>query len=231
MAERFNILVVDDEEKILKIVRSYLEDNGYAAFAAKNGQEALEMLQRHTISLVLLDLMLPDIPGEALCRKIRANSDMPIIMMTAKVDEQSVINGLEIGADDYVTKPFSPRQLMARVAAALRRAKMDKTQKMLEWGSLRVDTQSRTVYEADRLVSLTPNEYNILVLLMSRPQKTFTRDEIIASVKTDEFMGYDRAIDSHIKNLRQKLEDDPKSQKYITTVYGIGYRLGGGGGS
>jgi DNA-binding response OmpR family regulator len=227
------VLVVDDELKILEIVKSYLERNGYRALTAKNGREALAMLQKDEVSLVLLDLMLPDLPGEELCRRVREESDLPIIMMTAKVEEQDIIRGLNMGADDYVTKPFSPRELMARVSAALRRsafsgaAKPGAARPVLSCDALRVDTENRRVSLAGADLPLTPNEYRILALLMSRPQKIFTRDEIIESIKTDEYDGFDRTIDSHVKNLRQKIQDDSKSPKYIVTVYGMGYRFGG----
>jgi DNA-binding response OmpR family regulator len=225
--------VVDDEPKILDIVRSYLEKNGYRALTARTGKEALAVLQSNKVALMLLDLMLPDLPGEELCRRVRARtvcaeSDMPIIMMTAKVDEESIIHGLRIGADDYVTKPFSPRQLMARVEAALRRAGSGPVEgRVMVWDGLSVDTENRRVSKNGAAVTLTPNEYRILALLMSRPQKIFTRDEIIENIKSDEYDGFDRTIDSHIKNLRQKIEDDTRNPRYVLTVYGMGYRFGG----
>ncbi|GHV41764.1 DNA-binding response regulator [Spirochaetia bacterium] len=225
------VLVVDDEPKILDIVRSYLEKSGYRAICAGTGKEAMTLLKSHTVSLILLDLMLPDFTGEELCRKVRAVSDVPIIMMTAKVDEESIIRGLNLGADDYVTKPFSPRQLMARVAAALRRSGTGGeigTQKnrILSAGDLVVDQKNRRVSRKGEDLALTPNEYKILTLLMSSPRKIFTREEIISGVKSDEYDGFDRAVDSHIKNLRQKIEADSKSPRYILTVYGMGYRFG-----
>jgi DNA-binding response OmpR family regulator len=225
--------VVDDEPKILDIVRSYLEKNGYRALTAKTGKEALAALQANKVALMLLDLMLPDLSGEELCRRVRtrrvcAESDMPIIMMTAKVDEESIIHGLRIGADDYVTKPFSPRQLMARVGAALRRTGGGTVEgRVMAWEGLLVDTGNRRVSKNGAAVTLTPNEYRILALLMSRPQKIFTRDEIIENIKNDEYDGFDRTIDSHIKNLRQKIEDDTRNPRYVLTVYGMGYRFGG----
>lgn len=228
MAKPRTVLVVDDEEKILEVVTSYLEKSGYRALAAKTGKEAKELLQKEGVSLVLLDLMLPDCTGEQLCKEIRQNSTIPILMMTAKVEEESIIYGLSIGADDYITKPFSPRQLVARVSAALRRSGKEKSQ-VFEWGGLRVDSECRTVSKQGTPVALTPNEYEILVLLISHPQKTFTRDEIITGALGDEYDGMDRTVDSHIKNMRQKLEDDPKAPQYIVTVYGMGYRFGGQG--
>jgi DNA-binding response OmpR family regulator len=226
------VLAVDDEVKILDIVKSYLEKTGYRTLTAETGKKALEHLRTEPVSLVLLDLMLPDASGEELCRQIRAESDLPVIMMTAKVDEESIIRGLTIGADDYVTKPFSPRQLMARVAAVLRRAEAAGLRgggkgRLFISGGLAVDTENRQVKKNGRLLALTPNEYKILTLLMSRPQKIFTRDEIILQVKNDDYGGFDRTIDTHIKNLRQKIEDNTRDPKYIVTIYGMGYRFGG----
>ncbi|GHV52053.1 DNA-binding response regulator [Spirochaetia bacterium] len=229
------ILVVDDEEKILDIVKSYLEKSGYEALCAGTGKEAMALLKSHAVSLILLDLMLPDFTGEELCRKVRSMpppiAGVPIIMMTAKVDEASVIRGLNLGADDYVTKPFSPRQLMARVAAILRRSGVSggtDPQKncVLSARYLTVDQENRRVSRNGEDITLTPNEYKILSLLMSSPRKIFTREEIISAVKSDEYDGFDRAVDSHIKNLRQKIEEDSKSPRYVLTVYGMGYRFG-----
>jgi DNA-binding response OmpR family regulator len=220
------VLVVDDEEKILELLKSYLEASGWSGLCAKNGHEGMALFEERLgqVSLILLDLMLPDFSGEELCRKIRRVSDIPIIMMTAKVDEESIINGLKIGADDYVTKPFSPRQLMARVEAALRRA--GKGGKELVYEDLVVDTEKRSVSLNHRNIALTRDEYNILALLISRQTKIFTREEILEHIKSETYDGFDRSIDTHIKNIRAKLNDDPKSPKYIATVYGMGYRFG-----
>jgi DNA-binding response OmpR family regulator len=220
------VLVVDDEEKILEVLSSYLNINGCKPLCAKNGREAVDLFVKNPVSLVLLDLMLPDLSGEEVCRKIRAVSDIPIIMITAKVDEESIIRGLNTGADDYVCKPFSPRQLMARVQAALRRqAGTGAAEKRLVHGGLVADTENRRVSRDGAGVSLTPNEYKILITLMSRPEKIFTRDEIIERIKGDDYDGFDRAVDTHIKNLRQKIGDDPKSPVFIQTIYGMGYRF------
>lgn len=226
-------MVVDDEAKILSLIKSYLEANGYAALCASSGGKGLELFEKSlsgsaaAVSLILLDLMLPDFSGEEFCERVRRKSNVPIIMITAKVDEESVIRGLNIGADDYVCKPFSPRQLMARVGAALRRSGgTEKTDNFLFCGDLTVDTENRTVSRNGEKIALTRDEYNILTLLMSRRAKIFTRDEILDAVKGDDYDGFDRSIDSHIKRLRAKIGDDPKSPKYITTVYGMGYRLG-----
>jgi len=171
--------------------------------------------------------MLPDFSGEEICKKIRQVSNVPIIMITAKVDEASIIRGLNTGADDYVCKPFSPRQLMARVQAALRRSgTAEKTETFLSYKELTIDTEKRIASLSGKPLSLTRDEYNILALFMSRQAKIFTREEILEAVKGDDFDGFDRAVDSHIKKLRAKIGDDSKSPKYIVTVYGMGYRLG-----
>jgi DNA-binding response OmpR family regulator len=236
------VLVVDDEVKILALLKSYLEAAGYNALRAASGAEALAIFAEHNghaaagaeISLILLDLMLGDISGEEFCGTVRRTSDVPIIMITAKVDEESIIRGLNIGADDYVCKPFSPRQLMARVGAALRRygtnagtrAGLKAPAPLLSYRDLTVDAETRTVSRNGEKIAVTRDEYNILTLLMSRQSKIFTRDEILNAVKGDDYYGFDRSIDSHIKRLRAKIGDDPRSPKYIITVYGIGYRFG-----
>jgi DNA-binding response OmpR family regulator len=228
MKEEPVVLVVDDEEKILEVLSSYLKINGCKPLCAKNGREAVELFQKNPVALALLDLMLPDLSGEDVCRRIRSVSDIPIIMITARVDEESIIHGLNIGADDYVCKPFSPRQLMARVQAALRRTRGGGvTEKRLASGGLTADTENRRVSRDGVDIALTPNEYKILITLMSRPAKIFTRDEIIERIKGDDYDGFDRAVDTHIKNLRQKIGDDSKSPAFIQTVYGMGYRFAG----
>jgi DNA-binding response OmpR family regulator len=227
MKEKQAVLVVDDEPKILALLKSYLEMNGFAAFCAGSGAEGMAIFERNTVSLILLDLMLPDFSGEEFCEKVRRVSDVPIIMITAKAGEESIIHGLNIGADDYVCKPFSPRQLMARVRAALRRSGGGKDGGgFLLCGDLVVDTERRAVSRSGEPVSLTRDEYNILTLLMSRRAKIFTRDEILDAVKGNDFAGFDRSVDSHIKRLRAKIGDDPKAPRYILTVYGMGYRIG-----
>jgi DNA-binding response OmpR family regulator len=231
MNTKATILVVDDEKKIVEIVKSYLEKDGYRALTAVNGTEALRLLQENQVSLILLDLMLPDLTGEEICRKVRESSDLPIIMMTAKIEEENIIHGLSIGADDYVTKPFRPRQLMARVAAVLRRSGLagdgtpQKQDRVYFFGSLTVDTEKKRVTKGEQPLSLTPNEYKILALLISRPQKIFTRDEIIEAINND-YDGIDRNIDVQVSNLRKKIEDEPKSPRFVISIYGMGYRFG-----
>ncbi|WP_043922666.1 response regulator transcription factor [Leadbettera azotonutricia] len=229
MNSKVSVLIIDDEAKIRELIKSYLEINGYSAICAAAGLEGLNAFEKYKPSLILLDLMLPDITGEECCRRIREVSAVPIIMLTAKVDEESIIRGLKTGADDYVCKPFSPRQLVARVEAALRRtARTGSSGAPLAWGDLVVDQAKRQALFKGTEIALTRDEYFILTLLMSRPAKIFTREEILQNVKGDEYEGFDRAVDTHIKNLRAKLGDDPRSPKYIITVYGMGYRFGAG---
>ena len=225
------ILIVDDEAKIAEVVQSYLENNGYTVYKAFNGREAFEKFDKFNPSLIILDLMLPDITGEEICKTIRKKSRVPIIMLTAKIEEENILEGLDIGADDYVTKPFSPRQLMVRVTALLRRTEEDTVLlcNIISFNDddLIIDPIKYEVKKSRIPVNLTPNEYKILITLLKYPNKVFTRDELITRVMGSEFEGYDRIIDTHIKNLRQKIETDSKKPIYIITVHGIGYRFGG----
>lgn len=225
------ILVVDDEIKIAEVVKSYLESSGYSVYSAYNGTEALRIFEKINPSLIVLDLMLPDMSGEEICETLRKKSRVPIIMLTAKIEEEDILKGLNIGADDYITKPFSPRQLVARVEAVLRRLS-DTTEPLLStlsfnYDDLIIDIKKYEVKKDGAGVNLTPNEYKLLITLVKYPNKTFTREELICLVLGEDFDGYDRTIDTHIKNIRQKIESDPKSPKYILTVHGIGYRFGG----
>jgi DNA-binding response OmpR family regulator len=226
MMDKQTVLIVDDEVKILELIKSYLEMNGYRALCAKDGREGIKLFEQNQVSLILLDLMLPDFSGEEFCKRVRQVSDIPIIMITAKVAEENIINGLRIGADDYVTKPFSPRQLVARVKAVLRRSGKETAGGFLSYRDLMIDTEKRIVSRSGVEINLTRDEYNILTLLMSRQAKIFTRDEILEAVKGDDYYGFDRTVDTHIKKLRAKIGDDSKMPKYILTVYGMGYRLG-----
>ncbi len=215
----------------MEVVKSYLENSGYAVYEAYNGLEALERFEKVNPSLVVLDLMLPDIGGEDVCRILRRKSRVPIIMLTAKIDEDSILQGLNIGADDYVTKPFSPKQLIARIEAVLRRSadNIIPLSNILTYngGDLTIDVLKYEVKKRGLVLNLTPNEYKLLTTVAKYPDKTFTREELITMVLGDDFAGYDRTIDTHIKNIRQKIEDDPKNPRYILTVHGIGYRFGG----
>ena len=225
------ILVVDDEVKIVEVVKSYLTHSGYDVFEAYDGKQVLKLFEKVNPSLVILDLMLPDMTGEDICRQIRKQSRVPIIMLTAKVEEEDILKGLDIGADDYITKPFSPRQLVARVNALLRRVSDEPVPHIntvsYNKNDLIIDNLSYDVKKNGNSINLTPNEYKILLTMIKYPKKTFTREELISMALGESFDGFDRTVDTHIKNLRQKIETDPKSPKYILTVHGIGYRFGG----
>jgi DNA-binding response OmpR family regulator len=222
------ILIVDDEKKIVEVVKSYLEKNGYEVIEAHNGAEALEKIKTQLPELIILDLMLPDISGEEICRRLREDTDIPVIMLTAKVNEENILYGLNLGADDYITKPFSPRQLVARVEAVLRRTYKNVSGVLsFRNNDLVIDFDNYDVKKSGMLVSLTPHEFKILSSLAGRINKTFTRDELLFIVSGEDYEGFDRVIDTHIKNLRQKIEDDSKAPKYILTVHGVGYRFGG----
>jgi len=212
------ILVVDDEVKIVEVVKSYLEHSGYEVYEAYNGAQVLSTFERIDPSLIVLDLMLPDMSGEEICKAIRKISRVPIIMLTAKVEEEDILKGLDIGADDYVTKPFSPKQLVARVGAVLRRAYEEPLplSNIISFnGDLVIDNLKHEVRKNNNVINLTPNEYKILMALVKYPKKTFTREELISMALGADFEGFDRTVDTHIKNLRQKIETDPKDPKYI----------------
>jgi DNA-binding response OmpR family regulator len=226
-----NILVVDDEPKILEVVTAILENNGFKVLVAENGMKALEIFNTGKITLVVLDLMLPDISGEDVCRSIRSKSNIPIIMLTAKAGENDFLEGLRLGADDYITKPFSLRELHARIIAVLRRTESDSIyfvgENSFNKGDLVVDLEKKTVKKRLAAVTLTYSEFKLLSSLVKYPGKVFTREELIEIALDEDFRGCDRSIDSHIKNIRQKIEDDPKNPTYILTLYGYGYKFGG----
>jgi len=230
--DRKQVLVVDDEVKILEVVKSFLESKGYEVFTAENGKQAFSVFEKENISFVILDLMLPDLPGEEICMRLRQKSRVPILMLTAKVAEEDLLRGLDIGADDYLTKPFRLKELYARMEAILRRASGDPVPLYrsiaFREGDLVIDLESRSVKKRGKEANLTPNEFRILSALIKYPGRVFSRDKLIDSAFGEDFDGYDRSVDSHIKNLRQKIETDPKNPVYIQTVHGVGYRFGGG---
>lgn len=230
-SDNISILIVDDEAKIVEVVKSYLEKSGYKVYVAYSGRQAIEQFEKVKPSLVVLDLMLPDIMGEEICKTIRSKSRVPIIMLTAKAEEENILKGLNIGADDYITKPFSPRQLVARVGTVLRRTLDDALPLANVYsfgnGTLTIDIDKHEVTRRGEIVNLTPSEYNILKALVSHPRKVYTREELISLALGEDFLGFDRTIDSHVKNLRQKIEDDPKAPRLVITVHGVGYRFGG----
>jgi DNA-binding response OmpR family regulator len=212
-------------------VESYLEHAGFEVFTAYDGRRALELFERTGPSIVILDLMLPDLTGEEICRTIRKQSRVPVIMLTAKADEENILRGLDIGADDYMTKPFSPKQLVARVIAVLRRTAGDlvplSNVSSFNNNDLVIDSLKHEVKKRGNAVNLTPNEYRILLAMVKYPKKTFTREELVNMALGEDFDGFDRTVDTHVKNLRQKIEDDPKAPKYLLTVHGVGYRFAG----
>jgi len=216
------ILIVEDEQKIADVIASYLQNAGYETVIANDGEEGLKLYSKEHPDLVVLDLMLPGLSGEEVCKAIRATDTTPIIMLTAKAAEDEIIGGLNLGADDYVIKPFSPRQLMARVETVLRRSTM-----VSNATGLVINRDKRDVMVDGISVNLTPIEYKLLETLAKFSEKTYTRDELVCFVLGDDYDGYDRTIDTHIKNLRAKIEKDPKNPKIILTVHGVGYRFGG----
>lgn len=218
------ILVVDDEPKVARLARDYLEKNGFRVVTAGDGQSALAIARREKPDLIILDLMLPQIDGREVCRILRRESDVPIIMLTALAEEVDQITGLEIGADDYITKPFSPRALVARVRALLRRSKGDvKAPSVIRVGGLEIDAEKYSVTFNGSPIKLTPNEFKLLQLLASRPGQTLTREQLLDDLHSGA-SSIDRSVDSHIKNLRKKLEAE-SNQNMIETVYGVGYRF------
>lgn len=227
-----NVLVVDDEKMIRDAIFSYLEKMGFRVFGAETGEEALAIFEREKIAFVILDLMLPDLSGEEICARLRKESRVPILMLTAKALEEDLLKGLRLGADDYMTKPFSLKELYARMEAILRRASDDLAPlaERFSWngGDLEVDFEQKTVKKNGIKVSLTPIEWKLLAAFLKYPSRLFTRDDLLSLAFGEDFDGYDRVIDTHIKNLRKKLENDPKKPVYIKTVHGMGYQFGGG---
>ncbi|MCQ1528409.1 response regulator transcription factor [Lutispora saccharofermentans] len=218
-----NILVVDDERLIVKGLRHSLEQNGFKVFAAYDGKEALEVISREAVELILLDIMLPEIDGITLCKMIRQHRDIPIIMLTAKDDYVDKILGLELGADDYVTKPFHKRELIARINAVYRRYKnMKNEDETIETSGLRLNISNRTLSKGDEEISLTAKEFDLLHMFLRNPGRVFTR-EILFETIWNEYACDTRTVDVHISNLREKIEDDPSKPELIRTKWGVGY--------
>jgi DNA-binding response OmpR family regulator len=218
------ILVIEDEGKIAEIVRAYLEKDGFSVAIAETGQKAISRF-KEGFDLIILDLMLPDMSGEDICMTVRKDSDIPIIMLTAKSEEEDRIRGLGIGADDYIVKPFSPREVVARVKALLRRTMGVKRTVSFNKGELVIDSSRFEVKKNGSPVVLTPTEFKLLQCLSERPEQVFSRLQLVNVILGYDFEGYDRTIDAHIKNVRHKIEENPKEPLYVKTVYGIGYKF------
>ena len=220
------ILVVDDEARLVSLVETYLAQSGFRVVTASNGREALSVAQRQNPDLIILDIMMPEMDGYEFMRAYRREHDTPIILLTARVDSDEKVAGLESGADDYMTKPFRPRELMARVKAVLRRSgKKEPTGKILRGADIVLDRGAHAVQVATRFVDLTPSEFDLLAALMSAPGHVFSRLDLLDILQGVRYEGYERAIDLHIKNLRAKIEPIPGTPHYIETVYGVGYRF------
>lgn len=222
------ILVVEDEKNISNVIKAYLEKENFRVITAFDGKEAIDKFKSNGISLIILDLMIPKISGEEVCSKIRNISDVPIIMLTAKSDEDSKIEGLTIGADDYIVKPFSPRELVTRVKALMRRSYRNKgplAEKLIFHGGLEIHINKFLVTKNEDKLDLTANEFKILLALASNPGIVFTREQLINKAFGLDYEGFERTVDTHIKNIRHKIEDNPRKPEYILTVYGVGYKF------
>jgi len=229
MNDTMKILVVDDEQKVLDVIKAYLIKEGFDVLTASDGKEALDIFKNEQIHLIILDLMLPKISGEKVCNKIRATSSVPIIMLTAKTEEDNKIEGLAIGADDYITKPFSNRELVGRVKAIIRRTYRDINPLaqllIINNGDLEINIEKMIIKKQGNPVSLTSNEFKVLIALLTNPGQIFSREQLVNKAFGIDYDGFDRTIDTHIKNIRQKIEDDHKKPQYIVSVYGMGYKF------
>lgn len=220
------ILVVDDEKEIVEVLAAYLEREDYEVLKAYDGQAALDIARRNEPDLILLDLMLPEVNGFEVCKLLRVTSSVPIIMLTARDEETDKILCLEVGADDYITKPFSPREVLARVRAVLRRAVGEVANaEKLRLGEIAIDLVKHEVTKSGESIALTPTEFKLLEAMVRNPGRVFTRLQLIDYIQGYSFEGYERTIDAHVKNLRQKIEANPKTPQYIVTVFGVGYRM------
>lgn len=224
-----SVFIVEDDKKLARVAKAYLEGAGFKVMHFEKGRDAIDHALKEPPNLVILDLMLPDMSGEEVFQELKDIGDFPIIMLTAKSSEEERVAGFAMGADDYVVKPFSPRELVYRIRAILKRSqKIDHIgAKPLSFnnGLLIIDGQSYQVKKKEVLINLTPTEFKVLFTLASSPNKVFTRDELVESALGYQFEGYERSIDAHIKNIRQKIEDDPKNPSFILTIYGVGYRF------
>jgi len=226
--EQSSVLIIDDDIKLAGLLRTYFEKENFLTFLAHDGQAALSLVFSKKPDIIVLDLMLPDLDGWEVCRRIRKDSDVPIIMLTARDEEMDRLTGLEIGADDYVTKPFSPREVVARAKVILRRIhKFPVKAKIIKFGTIKMDIERHQVTDNGKELDITPTEFRILELLACNQNRVFSRLQIVEQVQDYAFEGYERTIDAHIKNIRRKIEENPKEPCYIQTVYGVGYKLVG----
>ncbi|MCT8137735.1 response regulator transcription factor [Anaerobacillus sp. CMMVII] len=223
------ILVVDDEPMIIDVIKAYLERAGYVVYSALSGSQALKTFRDVNPDFLILDLMLPDFSGEEICKRVRETSDVPIMMLTAKTAEEDRINGIVIGADDYLTKPFSPREVVVRVEAILRRTKQASGRDILSFNDkdLMIDFLKKEVRVKGNEITLTPNEFKLLVAMAEYPGRVYSRLDLLDKMQSESYEGYERSIDVHIKNLRKKFETDTKNPEYVITVFGMGYKFGG----
>lgn len=223
------ILIVDDESWVAQLVEGYLEDAGFSVITSSDGNDAIIQFEMMDPSVIILDLMLPGIDGLEVARRVRKVSDVPIIMLTARADEVDRVTGLELGADDYIVKPFSPRELVSRVRAVLRRSsgEMGKPAS-LKAGPFTIDLERHEARMCDEELDLTPMEFDLLALLMQNPGRVYTRLQLLDSLLGSTYDSFERAIDAHVKRLRQKIEPDPKTPQYVLTVYGVGYKFSSG---
>jgi DNA-binding response OmpR family regulator len=220
------ILLVDDEERLIGLLKAYLRQEGFRVVTAVNGREALFVARQEKPDLIVLDLMMPELDGYDFLRHYRRESDAPVIMLTARLEETDKVLGLELGADDYVTKPFSPRELTARIRAVLRRAGQPLAEPdILRAADILLDRAARLVKVGGQKVELTPTEFDLLTALMSYPGRAYSRLELLERIQGHDYEGYERAVDAHIKNLRAKIEPDSRNPRYIETVFGVGYRF------
>ncbi|MDI3327003.1 MAG: response regulator transcription factor [Alicyclobacillaceae bacterium] len=221
------LLLVDDEPKVLDVMSLFLKGEGFRILTARTGREALQMTEEHRPDLVVLDWMLPEMSGLEVCRELRKSYSVGIIMVTARTEEADKIVGLEVGADDYITKPFSLRELAARIRSVLRRVQgRTEEPQVLRRGDLTIDEAKFRVWKGDQEVILTPTEFKILVTLAARPGTVYSRLQLLEAAMGESYWNYERTIDTHVSHLRKKIEDDPSNPKYIQTVYGVGYRFG-----
>lgn len=227
---QYSVIIVDDDVKLVQLLKTYFDREGFITYTANDGLTALQVVKDKVPDIMILDLMLPGIDGWDVCRKIRRDNDMPIIMLTARDEESDRLVGLEIGADDYVTKPFSPKEVVARAKAVLRRTHKALVQNApIVLGNLSIDLGRHEILHDGQLVDLTPTEFKMLEVLAAHPGIVFSRLQMVEQIQGYSFEGYERTIDAHVKNLRRKLEPNPKEPQYILTVYGIGYKFSGTG--